>query len=396
MKKVIIISLIIIILLNVLVTGTSYAEPVSDMISSQPGLNGVLTNNSVEQFSNTGGAKTGTNVIGEEGEQLAKVQEDKSTALSNDQDSFIARTFSGLIKMFVAIIVIPLNWVVGSVSGNDSGFFQIEKLVFNDYKAFSINFFDENTAESGIQEFIKTLKISVATWYNAIRTLAIIASLCVLIYIGIRMAISSVASEKIKYKRMLKDWFVSLVLVFVLHYVIIIIITFSEVLIDLVRTVKQPGFEGELFIKLYDGEYKGWQALGMPVILLVMVYLQFKFFLIYLKRVIIAAFLIIISPLITITYAIDKADDNKAQAFENWMKEMILIAFIQPMHAILFIIFIASAGEIAKFSTLVALLILWSLSKGEAILRMIFKLNAGESMKSVMLGNTKILSSMLK
>ena len=41
----------------------------------------------------------------------------------------------------------------------------------------------------------------------------------VLLYVGIRMMLSSIASEKSKYKKMLGDWVISMCLVFVLHYI---------------------------------------------------------------------------------------------------------------------------------------------------------------------------------
>ena len=44
------------------------------------------------------------------------------------------------------------------------------------------------------------------------------------LYVGIRMAISSVAEEKAKYKKMLVDWVVSLGLLFVLHYIMVFVV----------------------------------------------------------------------------------------------------------------------------------------------------------------------------
>ena len=46
--------------------------------------------------------------------------------------------------------------------------------------------------------------------------------LCVLIYVGIRMAISTVASDKAAYKKMLVDWACSLALIFLLQYIILL------------------------------------------------------------------------------------------------------------------------------------------------------------------------------
>ena len=61
------------------------------------------------------------------------------------------------------------------------------------------------------------LRKTVASWYYALRNFAIVALLCVLVYVGIRMIMSTVAQDKNKYKTMFKDWLVALCLLFVMH-----------------------------------------------------------------------------------------------------------------------------------------------------------------------------------
>ena len=51
---------------------------------------------------------------------------------------------------------------------------------------------------------INSLRNSVATWYISLRNLAIVALVVILVYVGIRMALSTVAGEEAKYKKMLK------------------------------------------------------------------------------------------------------------------------------------------------------------------------------------------------
>ena len=50
------------------------------------------------------------------------------------------------------------------------------------------------------------LKPTIAKWYYTLRNLAIVLMLLELVYIGIRVMLCSIASEKAKYKNMLKDW----------------------------------------------------------------------------------------------------------------------------------------------------------------------------------------------
>ena len=59
------------------------------------------------------------------------------------------------------------------------------------------------------------------------------------------------------------------------------------------------------------------------------------------------AFLTLISPLVALTYCIDKINDGQAQGFNRWLKEYIFNLLIQPMHLILYMILIGSAMRFA-------------------------------------------------
>lgn len=74
-------------------------------------------------------------------------------------------------------------------------------------------------ARTSKQNTALELQSLVSQWYSAIRNIAIVLSMSVLLYIGIRMLLSSVAQDKAKYRQMLIDWVVSLCLLFFMHYI---------------------------------------------------------------------------------------------------------------------------------------------------------------------------------
>ncbi len=80
------------------------------------------------------------------------------------------------------------------------------------------------------------LSSNISKWYYTIRNMALIFMMLILAYIGIRMMVSSVASEKSKYKKMLSDWVVSMCLMFVLQYIMVFAVNINEDLISIVRT----------------------------------------------------------------------------------------------------------------------------------------------------------------
>lgn len=83
-------------------------------------------------------------------------------------------------------------------------------------------------------------------------------------------------------------------------------------------------------------------------------------------------FLVIVAPIVTITYPIDKAGDSKAQAFGNLIKELIIKCSMQLVHSLIYLVFIGTAGVIAISQPLVAIVFFMALSRAEKITRKIF------------------------
>ncbi len=92
----------------------------------------------------------------------------------------------------------------------------------------------------------------------------------------------------------------------------------------------------------------------------------------YLKRVLIIAFLTLISPLVALTYPIDKIRDGKAQAFDLWFKEYIFNALEQPFHLIIYTIFVTSSIDLVSINPLIAIITLAFIGPAEKILRKFF------------------------
>ena len=112
---------------------------------------------------------------------------------------------------------------------------------------------------------------------------------------------------------------------------------------------------------------------------------EFKFFMMYIRRTLAVAFLVIISPLISITYSIDKAGDGQAQAFQNWFKEYLINILIQPFQAMLYLVFVYSANEIAIKAPIVGIIFLFSLTRAEKIVKEIFNMRNLSSLSTMRL-----------
>lgn len=79
------------------------------------------------------------------------------------------------------------------------------------------------------------------------------------------------------------------------------------------------------------------------------------FFYTYLKRVFKLAFYTMIAPLIAFMYPIDKLGDGKAQAFNTWFKEYMFNVLVQPLHLLLYTVFIYAASELVRENIIYAI-----------------------------------------
>lgn len=257
----------------------------------------------------------------------------------------------------------------------------VQSLVFDRIELLNANYFAYNANTNNY-----VIKESVKNWYSGVRTIAIIASIVILIYMGVRMAISSLASDKAKYKKMFFDWLTSFIMVFVLHIIIIFMSNLSTSI-----TYMLTENAGALTLETKIMEYRmeeistavGWDSITQTIIYFVLVFYQARFFIMYVKRFFTIGFLIVISPLITVTYAIDRAGDNRSQVFQSWGKELAVNLFIQPLHAFLYMVFMFIAEEIAVVAPIFAIIFLMALSRGEKIVKAVFNLRGMSTIHSM-------------
>lgn len=230
-------------------------------------------------------------------------------------------------------------------------------IFFNRYQLLDVNVFDIEGAKDGtVTEIMRT---TVSGWYYAMRAIAAAILMLILLYVGIRMAISSVAEEKARYKKMLFDWICSLALIFILQYIAVFVIYTNNAIVNVLRSLMDsmskatlaPGaglIEDQMTKLIIQIGTQGILGIGIPSMaaVLVFVFIVFQtiaFLIAYINRMIKVAFLVMISPLISITYSIDKMGDGKAQALGNWLKEFIYTILIQPFHCLMYMAFVRTA-----------------------------------------------------
>lgn len=272
--------------------------------------------------------------------------------------------------------------------------------------ALDANFFKEGTDYSnelgGEKKSIVTkLRSVIATWYVALRNIAIVGLLSVLLYIGIRIVISSSANDKAKYKQFFMDWVVALCLIFFLHYIMSFTMTISESITKAIAgkstssgTIKElnisyvnkdgtPYKDGQgqnvffssnfIGVARIKAQYGSIQRQAVYTIMYVALSIYTVYFAyVYLKRLLMLAFFTMIAPLVSLTYPLDKIKDGKAQAFNFWFREYMFYALLQPLHMLLYKVFISSAIDLATSNVFYVIIALSFIVPAEKIVKQMF------------------------
>jgi len=218
------------------------------------------------------------------------------------------------------------------------------------------------------------LRETIAGWYYALRNFSAVALLSVLVYIGIRMIISTIAQDKAKYKMMFKDWLVALCLLIIMHLIMIGILNVSSIICEAIATEKDIPIYDTLSQKIsailsdqgdeddYTYTYPDTgelltigDAYALIIVFGGILWYTLVFLVKYLKREFTIIFLILLGPVSCITYPIDKISDGKSQAFNKWFTEFLFQVIIQPFHLLLYMALIGSAIELASANVVYAI-----------------------------------------
>ena len=221
----------------------------------------------------------------------------------------------------------------------------------------------------------KTLQPTIATWYNALRKIALVGLLSVLVYIGIQIILTSaLGKENSKYKKMLVDWLIALCLLFTLHYIMNFTIVVTQKISDIFNNGETDQILNILRNKI--DEAKTWEEIIAEVLMyVIMTMFTVIFTFQYLKRVLYIGFFTFIAPLVTLTYPLDKIKDSKAQAFTMWIREYVFNALIQVVHLVIYYTLVGSALSLVEKFPLYGILAIGFITQGEKIIRKMFGFN---------------------
>ena len=277
-------------------------------------------------------------------------------------------------------------------SASNIGWFSINSLVFGEYLLFNANVYQTNESlnpdieATTISNIIDSIKENVAAWFQILRLFAIGLIIILLIFTGLRLSVADLAADRARYKEVIKAWVVGLFFIGLLPYIIVIINTICDYFMDILWDARigleddgYGSFESTLFLECLNGtaDTGGLKSAAYFIEFLAFIIMDYKFFFKYIKRSFIIFMLVVLSPIVGIMHIFNKIKGRDG-TIGDWFSQYAMNIFMQPLHALLYLIFMFTAGNIAMKAPLLAVLFLWVLSRAEKIFNVILELDFGK------------------
>ena len=263
--------------------------------------------------------------------------------------------------------------------------FTLDKLFFGDIKALDVNIFNlDNNKENNSKgnNVNLNLKKGVAVWTNVTKGFAVGISLLLFILGAIMLMINSASSNPradaiAMLKNFLTDTVKGLLIAMLITLLLAAILAFHDIALGIFNTVRYKMLESgsqsvEILIYkqlLGDKITSGYGYTITFVSFLFMAAYHIKFFMLFINRLITIGFLVVVSPVISVTYAIDKIGDGKSQVLTNFFKEFndsVLVGLIYPL---LYLVYMYALSPIVAVSPLLALFVITQFSRAEKTIK---------------------------
>ena len=305
----------------------------------------------------------------------------------------------------------------------------IESIFFNQIPIIDANFFNfqtagnrsleiETTVSGPVKEgeeavtativddsnIVVKLRKSLVTWYVIIRNASIAILLLVLVYLGIRLAITASSEKKAEYKKLLLSWVTALFIVMFIHLFMYLVFVVNDTLVGICNDFSKNAAQEEVTalinntsktqqeLNLYDAirikayAFNWKEGLPATIIYIFLIYLFVRFILIYFKRYLTIYILALSGSFMGVKYALEKIAGKKTTSLNKWMKDFAFNVLLQTVHAFLYVLFMAVALSVSQDSiagAAIALVILNFMLKADKIIIQIFGLDKAGSLAEV-------------
>ena len=263
-------------------------------------------------------------------------------------------------------------------------FFTLDKLFFGDFKFLDINIFNINTSKesnSKGNEANANLKKGVAVWTNATRGFAVAISLLLFILGAVMLMLNSARTDSkatsiAALKNFLTDTVKGLMIALLITVVLAMILFAHDMVISIFNAIRYKMLENGaqsaeviIYKNVLDLDINGYGYSVSFIAYLFMSAYHIKFLIIYINRLLTIGFLIVVSPIISVTYALDKIGDGKSQVLSNFFKEFVDAVIVGLIYPILYLVYIYALAPITASSPLLSLFVITQFSRAEKTIK---------------------------
>ena len=265
---------------------------------------------------------------GESGSQIS----DELLDSKNDDPNALVGLLSSFVLLVGRLISTIVAWMIKLIGATDATFPWADQIIFNAIPILDVNFINPSAGSF----FLKSDGITMTTIGEIIRNIYFTGLSISLGFMGIvigvlaiKLAISSIGSQKAKYKEAIVSWATALVLIFGMHFLISLLFYLNESLVKVASKIvidasAESGMQismsngnvevngvvsglGEYFLEkasegVDDGDwFKAFKTRPVPAVLYLMFVFQSLTFLIaYFKRFFYVVILSMLAPYVVI------------------------------------------------------------------------------------------------
>lgn len=239
--------------------------------------------------------------------------------------------------------------------------------------------------------------------YTVIRNASIAILLFVLIAVGIRIALTSIAEKKAEFKKFFVSWVYAISVVILMHFFMYAVFAVNDTFVGICedwnhKAAKESVSEilvstnSDEELSLYDAvrvkayAFNWKEGLPATIVYVFLIYLLIRFSFIYFKRYLTIYILALTSSFMGVKYAIDRLLGKKTNSLNKWFKDFAFNVLLQTVHALIYSLFMAVAISVSEKSVggaLIALVILNFMLQADKLVIKIFGLDKAGSLAGV-------------
>ena len=314
-----------------------------------------------------------------------KITTTESTMGSNfgKVSSIVTSAFTGIHRILSTVLETGGFYHESSNYGaSETGLMTVNSLIFGEYLIFnhkpyetasSLNPEADSTVTTKTIELIKNV---LSGWYVTFRDIGLVIAIPMFIISIIRALSTNSVRDSAVWKKILGRWGVAVVLLFFMQFILILLDTINDTFMDALWNfrigLEENGyspFEYVVFENLLQNSVNtgGFLSFAYAIEYGALLVIQILFFVKYFSRTFMLMFLFGLGPIFVIIHTIKFTFNGDSDALRDWLKKYASLLFIQPIHALFYLLFSVAASEIAVIAPLLGIFFLYGLFVSEKI-----------------------------